>query len=380
MTPMEEVRAALRGTGLWLQKAVPKGPDHLSLELRDPDGAVLAGQWNRSIDRTAQRWRATRRTCPDPDAVQQVGPRVLVQAHGADRRLTDLPRVATRNGAALVAHRVERRAVVRCGDGHYTKVVRPSRYDAALVTTEVPHTPHVRVPTLVSADPETSSLTTAALPGRSLTAVLADASASPDDVREAGYAVGRAVADLHRNPPPARRRHLAGDEVDTTRAWLRVAEQYGVLPQAPELLRRLATVGRELDATTPARAGLVHGDLHDGQLFLASGEPVGVLDFDLAAAGSPALDLGNLLAHLQLRVWQGQSPAERAGLCADALLDGYGPAPAVTEQIPYYRLTTWLRLAAVYAFRPGGDVVARRLAESPEINALCTVPEMKEFR
>ena len=68
------------------------------------------------------------------------------------------------------------------------------------------------------------------------------------------------------------------------------------------------------------------------------------------AIGDPALDLANLLAHLDLR--------ERQGLIDDAaplrraVLHGYGPGSALVKRLPGYEALARQRLAAVYAFRP----------------------------
>ena len=105
-------------------------------------------------------------------------------------------------------------------------------------------------------------------------------------------------------------------------------------PDLPALVRlahpgmRAALVARALDVDVDAVDGwtltrlrykperrwvgrvAVHRDLHDGPL-LVDGTQVGLLDPDTLALGEPELDLGNLLAHLQLAVC--------AGRCDDAV-------------------------------------------------------------
>jgi aminoglycoside phosphotransferase (APT) family kinase protein len=88
---------------------------------------------------------------------------------------------------------------------------------------------------------------------------------------------------------------------------------------------------------------------------------VGVLDLDLAATGEPALDLANLLVHLELRSLQGLCPGARARACAGAVVDGYDPGLDTWRRVSAYALTTRLRLAAVYAFRPGSAGIGRAL-------------------
>jgi aminoglycoside phosphotransferase (APT) family kinase protein len=63
---------------------------------------------------------------------------------------------------------------------------------------------------------------------------------------------------------------------------------------------------------------VVHRDLYEEQILL--GDRVGLIDLDDAALGPPELDLGNLLAHIELLALR----ADRDfGLAAEALLDGY---------------------------------------------------------
>ena len=65
-------------------------------------------------------------------------------------------------------------------------------------------------------------------------------------------------------------------------------------------------------------ATVVHRDLYEEQVLL--GERVGLIDLDDAALGPPELDVGNLLAHLdllELRTKRGIAPPQ------EALLAGY---------------------------------------------------------
>ena len=68
------------------------------------------------------------------------------------------------------------------------------------------------------------------------------------------------------------------------------------------------------------------------------------------AIGDPALDLANLLAHLDRR--QRQGLVDDAAPLRRAVLRGYELAEALTRRIPGYEALARRRLAAVYAFRP----------------------------
>lgn len=105
----------------------------------------------------------------------------------------------------------------------------------------------------------------------------------------------------------------------------------------------------------PAQTGLTHRDLHDRQ-FLVVGKTISLLDFDLVCVADVALDPANLLAHMQLRVLQGQDESGHLALtaCRDALLSGLGrqEEPGFEKRLWFYQATTFYRLALLYALRP----------------------------
>ena len=114
--------------------------------------------------------------------------------------------------------------------------------------------------------------------------------------------------------------------------------------RVPDVAGRVEAILAGLDARHRAHgavpATLTHRDLHLRQLLRGRGR-VWVLDWDLAAATDPALDLGNISAYMATKL-----PAERARACTDALLDGYvaagGPEPVAR---PLYEAFTYMRLA-----------------------------------
>ena len=115
--------------------------------------------------------------------------------------------------------------------------------------------------------------------------------------------------------------------------------------------------GRELlqEAATKlpdAESSLAHRDLHDGQ-FLVAGDSICLLDFDLLCRADPALDVGNLLAHLDLRQLQ-RPDATGASNCSLAFLSGLGRCdePGFEQRLLFYQATTFYRLALLYALRP----------------------------
>jgi aminoglycoside phosphotransferase (APT) family kinase protein len=107
--------------------------------------------------------------------------------------------------------------------------------------------------------------------------------------------------------------------------------------------------GLRRDAGDPAT---IHRDFYDKQIFVGDGGRPGLLDLDTLAAGEAALDVGNMMAHLELRSLQGAWTPIGAARAAAALLEGYAPVPALRGRIDAYADATRLRLAALYAFRP----------------------------
>ena len=325
----------LERADLRLRRSWPRTADHLLLDLDDPvSGEQVAGQWFADPAVAATVTAAT-------DGARSCG-RVVVQPHGSDRKLTSLAPLLRRPGARLVAHRPERRAVVALdGGAHFAKVVPARRLGRLRHTTRRAAALPIRTPALVPDDG--TYLTSGALPGTPLSELLAGPRCD-----EALRAVGGAVARLHGTPPPAGSSvHGPGDELAVTEGWERWARSYGISLPPP--------VGTPRPAQSTS-LHLIHRDLHDGQFLLAvddaggfTADGVGLLDFDLMAAGDPALDLANLVEHLLLRGRQGVLTDPDSAV--EALLSGYRPDEDTSSRVTSYRALSARRLAAVYAFR-----------------------------
>lgn len=261
--------------------------------------------------------------------------RWVLHPGGVDAKLATLASRTAARGVRLVGHRVGRRAVLRTATGDFTKVVPRRRQPALLAASRAAAALPLRTPAVLAADADT--VTVAGLPGVALHDLVRvqPAQRLVDGLR----AVGAAVAELHRLPAPVdAARHDAAAERAVLNRWQTLAADWGAptddrpLPSPPET-----------GAPVP-----LHRDLHDKQL-LVDGDDVGLIDFDLAAVGDPALDLANLLVHLEWR--------ERQGLCADseplrqALIDGYRPSRAVRSAVPFWSEMARRRLRAVYHFR-----------------------------
>jgi hypothetical protein len=308
------VRRSIHAAGWRLRRAWPDGSGNLSLDLVDLAGSAGARA-------TTARWTA------------EDGLRLLPE--GTDPRMPAVAELLVGGAAVLISHRPGRRAVLRTADG-FAKVVPAKRHPALLAATRRAEQLPVRTPTLVASDPERGLVVTAALPGRGLGELLATARAV-----DSCHSVGRLLAELHRLPGRDLPVHGPVEELAVLDRWATRAAAWGLPPAYPLV---------SLPPTPPnAPRRTIHRDVHDRQFLVACDGTVGMIDFDLMAAGDPALDLANLLAHLELRERQGL--VESARPLADAVLEGYRPSAALADRLPFYRATAWRRLAYVYAFR-----------------------------
>lgn len=352
---LAEIRCPSSGRTLRLRRAWPRHQGHLLLDYRDGESSV-AGQW--FADPNRLRAVAEQTAGVDPEEVgYDAAAGVLVQRQGADRRLPVLAALVGDEAATLVVHRPERRAVVRRTQPAattYLKVVRPGRALPGTVAL-----PGVRVPTVLAAAVGRGTVECAELAGRSLHDLLGDAGihiGGITAVSRAFHAAGRAVRALHAAViPPETAPHRPVDEVAVTARWVDHALAHRVLDRKH---RARATGSLEVLRTdlggmpVPSALGLVHRDLHDKQILVAGADDAGILDLDTLAVGDPALDLANLLVHLELRMLQGHCNAAVAGAAGDAFAHGYGPDQALRARLPAYAGAARLRLACVYAFRP----------------------------
>lgn len=360
VTTLHDVIARLSDNGLSLLKAIPRGPDQLNLEIQDGGRGVLTGQWHRDPARSAAVAADIETTCGAGTAWTLDHSGIVLLEPGTDPRLPALRTLVRRPGAQLVAHRLERRAVVREANGDYTKVMPPElagRVASALFRVRIPS---IAVPRLTDLDVDLGIVTTAPLPGRTFHAQLGDHSVSDEDVALDAKSLGAAVRELHQLPPSAvLPLHDAEAELRVCRRWLRAASDHGLIPE--ERWRDGLERAGALLETEQAQVVTVHRDLHEKQVMILRGRPVGLLDLDLLGPGDSALDVGNLLAHFELRALHARSRPDRPWVARSAFLEGYAPERRLMTRAAGYVLSTRLRLAAVYAFRDAPEAVVDEL-------------------
>ncbi|MFC7598357.1 hypothetical protein ACFQU3_23815 [Terrabacter sp. GCM10028922] len=334
-----------------LRRVWPREQGVLHLEYAHVDNRRLGAQL--LTDEHARR-RLLHRT-PGLDAVEDdPGPPLLVHRGGADRRLAGLAGLAAQPGARVVSHVPERRGVVRLHDGSYARALRQGRSGPAMASVEragAASDGTFVVPRLLGHDVETSTTVWAPLEGLTLLA-LATAGPSASVLGEAWRSAGRAVSALHDGDRTGLPHHGPVEELAVTRRWLSAASEWGLLPPRGDHPAYAELVDGE-----PGPLGLLHRDLHDKQVLV--GPQLGLLDLDTVAAGERALDLGNVLAHLDLRCDQGLLDQRSARVAAEAFLAGAGPDRATRRRVAAYRAVTRLRLTGLYAFRPRWHRLAR---------------------
>ncbi len=245
---------------------------------------------------------------------------------------------------SLVAHRLGKRAVLRIAgrdDLRYARL-RPvtsgsgrDAYDrhVALWAAVQGHQ-DLSIPRPIEFDPNLGMALFAALPGT-----------PPVFSGRPGFmacqSVTRALSVLQSREVSAPA-HSAADEMTILAIWAgRLAQVF------PDLAARVQPIldrlGDQLTGLAPAKSVLCHRDLHEGQILLDR-ERTGLLDFDTLRKGDPALDLGNLQAHLILATLRDGQPR-----------DAFATSLENAAHVPLPRLSLWrraalLRLAMIYAF------------------------------
>jgi tRNA A-37 threonylcarbamoyl transferase component Bud32 len=244
------------------------------------------------------------------------------------------------------------RAVVRLYAPDEYAAARRAARTTPIPTQDVGSLP--ATPRLLAADDATHMLLLEWLPGQTLSALLA---AHPDDTAIV-HAAGAALATLHQSAPPDL---PPGDPPAALEPA--VAAISAIAPAEAARATHLAeAIGAAL-RTGAAPRRLIHGDLYADQMLVHNGD-LALIDFDNAALGDPAADLGAWIAHRH-RVAVDPTALRRQ---ARALLAGYGAAGGRAANIEAHSAANLLRLAAE-PFRycaPDWPAQLRRLLDCAE--------------
>ena len=134
--------------------------------------------------------------------------------------------------------------------------------------------------------------------------------------------------------------HLHAQEADMTVDLTRHSQLRALRSQARDLSRlwpplagRCRRVAKRLGIALLEESGRlrpIHGDFYADQVVMA-GDRVGLIDFDEAARGSPAWDLGNFIGHFYYRCLVGDVGKDSPNSIGEGLIDGYRAAGGETS-------------------------------------------------
>lgn len=323
--PVLPGRLEIHGCGVSVRRAWPKPDGTQTFEGVDDAGRLRAGRWD--------------------------GQTASLLPHAAD---PGLPALA--GEGSLLVHRYGRRAVLRRNGERgpeYVKVLRPGKAAAVAVVSrrlaEAAAAAGLHVPEVLAEGDGVVRFSE--VPGQALGGL------PPEAWHRAWAAWAVAWPRLASTDASGLPVHNVASELGVLRTWAGHLAQHDPLRLSlaakVELDARLGRASAALEAAGPGRQSLAHRDLHDKQmLFDPKTRRLGILDFDTAARADVELDLGNLLAHVDLRRDQGviddrarRTAVEAVAAAAEALGAGQDRLDAYTE-------AARIRLGCVYAFRP----------------------------
>ena len=204
----------------------------------------------------------------------------------------------------MIGYRPRRRAVLKVDVGRpattlYCKVLRERVFRDVVRRHELLLAAGVPAPR-VAATTSDALLVLHNLPGRPLASAVfeTDDPCTAEQLIELLDAMPAGVAELERRPP-----------------WSDAVQHYAQMVAAavPNLTDKLTWLTRQITqglSAIPLGNEPTHGDFHEGQLHVADGRIVGVLDVDTVGPGRRADDLACLIAHLSTIQWM--SPAQEA--------------------------------------------------------------------
>jgi hypothetical protein len=205
--------------------------------------------------------------------------------------------------------------------------------------------PGVAVPRLLLSDPVLHMVVLSEVPGEPLTGAILEGDLA------ASRCAGAAVGSWHRSWRGHAPKPLCHHGADRELTMLHKCAD-AVSPRLAEAVRRAAEgLGDPWTCST-----VVHRDLTDAQILM--GERVGLIGLDYAALGPPELDVGNLLAHVDLLSLR--SGRDLAGAREEIVLGYEGFDNKLDDELlDRCRRLARLRLACVHAeprltHRPNG--------------------------
>ncbi|MGM1030213.1 MAG: hypothetical protein ACQEWM_10175 [Actinomycetota bacterium] len=256
----------------------------------------------------------------------------------------------------VVAHRPGRRAVVRLDDGSgFAKVVARGRAGRVLDAHArgAAFGRRFRVPEVgAHAFPPTEVVRFTPIGGRTVAELGADPHLDEAAWGELWRAWAHHWPDVVVSPDAGLPTHDAADEARVMADWAARVGDFETGCLAERLRATAAALAAELAALPPVAPVLAHRDLHDTQLLWSRDEGIGVLDLDTSALADPALDLGNLSAHVDLAVAQGGWSRARAAVAEHAIARAAAELGVTADRLAVWRAAARFRVACVHRIRP----------------------------
>ncbi len=258
----------------------------------------------------------------------------------------------------LVAWRPGQRAVVQLAGSppRFAKFGKPKKIRQAvdlIRTLETPEAnPDVGLPRVLEDAAEQGWMVLDNIPGRSLHERLRLGEAIP------WRGLARGLRAFHGHPAREFVEVSPPEDLDVWKNRVRSA-----FPDRQDAVD--AAFARVPDAVAGEDA-LIHRDLHDKNVFLGDDHGCGLIDIEGARRGARERDLGNLLAHFELRRLQWRLAPAKASAWADHLLDAYEDVGGTVDHDAVRREKTraLFRLGCVYSFRrPWSELAAALLSK-----------------
>ena len=262
---------------------------------------------------------------------------------------------------ALRAHRLGKRAVLQLDVEGARKVrlfarLRTTSSDSGAIAysrhqeiaARMADAPGIAVPRPLRYDPGLGAAFFDALPGH-------PPSFDPAEARTSATAIAGALGTIQARGPATAKPYGVSDELAMLHDRIRTVR--AVLPElaplAEDALQGLenAALGRERVEFRPC-----HRDFHMGQILLHRG-CAGVLDFDTYCLADPALDAGNMIAHLRMAALEGN----RGTRIAEQAFRHHGPAHTSAGDVEFWTRAALLRLGCLQAFTSHGRALAAAL-------------------
>ena len=261
----------------------------------------------------------------------------------------------------LLAWRLGSRAIFRLGDNCFAKVFRKNRQVLERWQYLSKKSPDnsISIPEITHWDDKNLVLTVKEAQGKSLNELWKSGqwdSTHIDSIVDILSWLAKSEAE---NTLPT---HSAKDEIKILQKRDEVFHR--ILAAPPTGVKRLVdTVIERLKSLNEIPPVVCHRDFHDKQV-LISESTVTLLDLDLLAISDPALDAGNIIAHLRLRSLQGLPVPWLE--CASRISNMLAQSGIPGERLKTWTASTFARLLLIYSRRQRPSDLLQKIEEDLE--------------